>query len=283
MKAILATAGSAAPKRPICIPDILPARGLTVSEAATHREQRTPKGLFGGCVLYDEFLFPGVIRDNWQMMDCERIALTGVLARIRPRGALEVGVYYGGSLSLASQFSEHILAIDIEPEVRNRFRVPANAELLIGDSREMIPRALARFDELGLPLEYVLIDADHSAEGVRRDLNLILQYVPRKPMVILAHDSGNPDCRAGILAADWNANPHVHFVQCDFVPGQIIEHSIHDGQGEVWGGLALAYLDPEPRSQDVVVSQGAATAIRGMQFLAKDLSVLWAGSHTAGD
>ena len=224
--------------------------------------------------MYDDVFFPGVIRENWQMMESERIALTGVLARLRPRGALEVGVYYGGSLSLAAQFSERILAIDIEPAVRDRFVVPDNVELLIGNSQELIPQALARFEQLGLPLEYVLIDADHSADGVRRDLNLVLKYRPRKPMVILAHDSGNENCRKGILSANWNANPHVHSVQCDFVPGQIIEHSIQNGRGEVWGGLALAYLDPQPRVGDLVISQGAATMVRGVQFLARDLSVI---------
>ncbi len=224
--------------------------------------------------MYDDVLFPGVIRENWQMMESERIALTGVLARLRPRGALEVGVYYGGSLSLAAQFSERIFAIDIEPAVRDRFVLPDNVELLIGNSQELIPQALARFEQLGLPLEYVLIDADHSADGVRRDLNLVLKYRPRKPMVILAHDSGNENCRKGILTANWSGNPHVHWVQCDFVPGQIIEHSIQNGRGEVWGGLALAYLDPQPRVGDLVVSQGAATMVRGIQFLAKDLSVI---------
>ena len=229
----------------------------------------------GGARLYEDMLFPGVIRENWQMMESERIALTGVLARVRPRGALEVGVYYGGSLSLAAQFSERILAIDIEPAVRERFTIPDNVELLIGNSQELIPQALARFEQLGLPLEYVLIDADHSAEGVRRDLNLVLQYRPRKPMVILAHDSGNEHCREGILAANWNANPHVHFVQCDFVPGQIIEHSVQNGRGEVWGGLALAYLDPQPRSGDAVISQGAVTMVRAAHFVAKDVSMLY--------
>ena len=224
--------------------------------------------------MYQEFLFPGVPCENWQMSESERIALTGVLARVRPRGALEVGVYYGGSLCLAAQFSEHIIAIDIEPAVRDRFVVPENVELLIGDSREMIPRALARFDELNIPLEYVLIDADHSVEGVRRDLNLVLQYRPKNPMVILAHDSGNSDCRAGIIAADWRSNPYVSFVQCDFVPGQIVEHSIQNGRGEVWGGLALAHLDPQPRSSDLVVSQGAVTMVRAAQFMAERLSLL---------
>ena len=224
--------------------------------------------------MYEDLLFPGVIRENWQMMESERISLTGVLARVRPRGALEVGVYYGGSLSLAAQYSERILAIDIEPAVRDRFPLPDNAELLIGNSLKLIPQALARFEQLGLPLEYVLIDADHSAEGVKRDLDLVLQYRPRTPMVILAHDSGNENCRRGILAANWNSNPHVHFVQCDFVPGQIIEHSIQNGRGEVWGGLALAYLDPRPRTGDAVISQGAATMVRAAQFVAKDVSVI---------
>ena len=208
------------------------------------------------------------------MMESERIALTGVLARVRPRGALEVGVYYGGSLSLAAQFCEHIVAIDIDQAVRDRFTLPDNAKLLIGNSQDLIPKALSHFEQLGIPLEYVLIDANHSAEGVRKDLDLVLAYRLRTPMVILAHDSGNENCRKGILAANWNSNPHVHFVQCDFVPGQIIEHSIQDGKGEVWGGLALAYLDPQPRAGEAIVSQGAATTVRVAQFAAKDLSVI---------
>jgi hypothetical protein len=224
--------------------------------------------------LYQDLLFPGVIRENWQMMECERIALTGVLARTRPRAALEVGVYYGGSLSLAAQFCQSIIAIDIDPAVRDRLELPRNVELLIGNSREMIPKALARLEELRLPLQYVLIDAEHSPEGVRRDINLVLKYLPRTPMLMLIHDSGNAGCRAGILAADWNSNPRVHFVQCDFVPGQIIEHSIRDGRGEVWGGLALAYFDPRPRSGNIVVSEGSATMVRAAQVVAQDLSLL---------
>jgi|SRR5581483_2651482 len=223
---------------------------------------------------YEELLFPGINRDNWQMTESERIALTGVLARVRPLGALEIGVYYGGSLSLAAQFAKHIVAIDINPEVRDRFDLPANAELLIGHSRDMVPQALASLERLGMPLQYVLIDAEHSTDGVKRDIALLLKYQPRTPMVMLIHDSGNPDCRAGILSADWNSSPYVHFVQCDFVPGQIIEHSVRDGRGEVWGGLALAYFAPQPRRGSVVVSQGSATMIRAAQVAAQDLSIL---------
>jgi cephalosporin hydroxylase len=49
--------------------------------------------------MYEARLFPGIPLDHWQMMDCERIALIGLLARLRPKLAIEVGVYHGGSLS----------------------------------------------------------------------------------------------------------------------------------------------------------------------------------------
>ena len=208
------------------------------------------------------------------MTESERIALTGVLARLRPVGALEIGVYYGGSLSLAAQFAKHIVAIDINPEVRTRFDLPVNAELLIGHSRELVPQALALFQERGIPLQYVLIDAEHSTEGVKRDIELLLQYQPRTPMVMLIHDSANPECRAGIVSADWNVSPYVQLVECDFVPGQIIERTIRGGRGEVWGGLALAYFAPRPRTGPVVISQGSATTIRVAQVAAQDLSIL---------
>lgn len=73
----------------------------------------------------DDILFPGVRKDNWQTVDCERIALTGVLARLRPRLSLEVGVYHGGSLSLTAQFADRAIAID--PAVPIRFEVPGRA------------------------------------------------------------------------------------------------------------------------------------------------------------
>lgn len=224
--------------------------------------------------MVTDILFPNVIQDNWQMMQWEKIALTGILARVRPRGAIEIGVYYGGSLSLAAQFCETIIAIDIDPAVNERFKRPENAEVWISPSTEAVPRAFARFDELGIPVNYVLIDADHSAAGVKRDIELVLAYVPKAPMFIVMHDSGNPDTRRGILAADWASSPHVHFVDVDFVPGQIIEHAVTENRGEIWGGLALAMLLPEPRGGALDVRQSARTSIRCLHHCAPDLAIL---------
>lgn len=224
--------------------------------------------------MLNDLLFPGVELDNWQMMAWERIGLTGVLSRVRPKRALEIGVYHGGSLSLTSQYAEKVIAIDIDPAVRGRFPCPQNAEIRIGSSVDLIPGALEELRREGVPLNFVLIDADHSEAGVRRDIELVLTYRPSEPMVVLMHDSGNPATRRGIMAADWAANPHLHYVDVDFIPGQIIEHSVADGRAEIWGGLALAYLDGTVRPGAPVLYEGARTSIQCLQRCAPDLSIL---------
>ena len=224
--------------------------------------------------MFNEILFPNVRQDHWQMMPWEKIALTGVLSRVKPKGAIEIGVYYGGSLSLAAPFCQKIVAIDIDPEVNGRFAKPANSELWIAPSSEAVPAAFAHLEAQGLPVNYVLIDADHSAEGVRRDIELVLNHIPREPMFVLMHDSGNPETRRGIWSADWGRNPHLHFLDLDFVPGQIIEHEVHGDRAEVWGGLAIAYFDPTPRTGEPIAQQSARTSIRCLHACAPDLSRL---------
>ncbi len=226
----------------------------------------------------DEFLFPGVIKENWQMMPWERIALTGVLARMRPKVSLEIGVYYGGSLSLTSHFVEKIYAIDIDPAVRSRFACPANADLIIGDSNVEIPKLLKKLDTENTPLELVLVDGDHSQDGVRRDLNLLLKYRPKAPMIILMHDSGNAVCREGIRSADWRACPFVHTVDLDFVPGQIIEHAVTATSAECWGGFAIAYLLPTARQGELVIQEGARTSIKSIHYASKNIGKIFSAA-----
>lgn len=224
--------------------------------------------------MVHSILFPGVLTDNWQMMPSEQIGLTGMLARLRPKGAIEIGIYHGGSLSLTSQFAETIIAIDIDPEVPRRFACPANAEIRIGSSADLIPQALADFQRAGISVNFVLIDADHAEQAVKRDIELVLAYRPTEPMLIAMHDSGNAATRRGIRAADWASNPHLHGVDLDFVPAQIIEHSVANGRGEVWGGLAVAYLDQNLRSGPPAIVESARTTIRCLHHCAEALSIL---------
>lgn len=222
----------------------------------------------------NSLLFPGVSCQNWQMMDWEKIALMGVLSRLRPKNSLEIGIYHGGSLSLTSQYVEKIYAIDIDPAVTERFQVPPNAEILIEDSRTAIPKLFEKLEREGQSLSFILIDADHSTEGVRRDIEAVLAYRPAEPLVLLIHDSGNPGCRKGIAMADWNANPHVHHVELDFVPAQIIESTVTPTSAEIWGGFALAYLDETTRDGPVVISAAANTGNASLAYACSNMQAI---------
>jgi hypothetical protein len=226
--------------------------------------------------MLDEVLYPNVPTANWQMLTSERMALTGLLARLRPRHAVEVGVYYGGSLSLIAQFSERVWALDIDPEVPSRFAVPPNVDLRIGDADGLLVNMLDELDATAVAVNFILIDADHSADGIQRDIETVIHRPapPREPMFVVLHDSGNPECRRGIKRADWASCPYVHHVELDFVPGQIIEHAISGDRSEVWGGLALAYLSPRPRVGGLVVSAGSATTVAAIQRCAGDRGIL---------
>ena len=223
--------------------------------------------------MLDDLLFPGIPTANWQMMPSERLALAGVLARLRPRYALEIGTYHGGSLSLIAQYAERVWALDIDPDVPNRFRVPPNVDLRIGTPEGLVSSMLDELDAAGVALNFILIDADHSTDGVRRDIETVIHRPtpPREPCVILMHDSGNPACRRGIATADWESSPYVHMVDLDLVAGQIVEQAILDEHGEVWGGLAMACLSPEPRTHPLAVGAISATTVAVLQKCAPDL------------
>jgi cephalosporin hydroxylase len=204
---------------------------------------------------WEERLYPGCLTAEWQMTDSERLALTGLLHRHQPRVAIEIGTYRGGSLSLISQYAKLVVSIDIDPEIPTRYAHFKNVRFLTGYSHEVLPPLLDEFEASGIAVDFVLIDGDHSAAGVKRDIEIVIGRVPKAPMFIVMHDGFNPDCRRGMLQADWHSSPYVQWVDTDFVPGRVIEHGA--GTGEMWGGLAAAYLTPEPRTGPLQVRTSA--------------------------
>jgi len=205
---------------------------------------------------WEDILYPSCLCENWQMNHSERMALTALLLRHRPRCSIEIGTYKGGSLSLISQISKHVYSLDIDPSIPENFGHFKNVTFLTGLSTVSLPLLLKALDAEKIPVEFILIDGDHSAEGVKKDLNTVLAYVPKKPLFILMHDSGNPECRRGMLEADWNNSPYVQWVDLDFIPGRIVENG-SSSDGEMWGGLALAYLTPTSRDAPCLVNRTA--------------------------
>jgi hypothetical protein len=191
--------------------------------------------------------------------------MAAILQRLRPRCAIEIGTYKGGSLSLLRQFATTVFSIDIDPEIPAKFGHFENVNFLTGRSQELLPVLLQELDAAGMPVSFVLVDGDHSAEGVRRDIELLLDYVPKVPMIVLMHDGFNPDCRRGMLEARWSRSPYVHFVDLDYIPGRVVEHG-GGGDGEMWGGLAMALFSPQPRAGELrVEASGKRTFDRALR------------------
>lgn len=205
--------------------------------------------------LWQEALYPGCLCEKWQMNDSERMALTGLLARHRPHCSVEIGTYWAGSLSLISQYSKMVFSIDTDECVRSRFSLP-NVSLLTGPSTAILPYLLGELDKARIPLDFILIDGDHSANSIKADVACLLTYVPKKPLFVVMHDSFNPECRRGMLEAPWNASPYCHWIDIDFVPGRMVE-TPGPLQGELWGGLAAAYFLPRQRNGELQVHRTA--------------------------
>jgi len=195
------------------------------------------------------------------MNGSERMALMALLFRHKPHCSIEIGTYKGGSLSLISQLSKMVFSLDIDPTVAEKFSYFENVTFLTGFSTVTLPILLKILDEENIPVDFILIDGDHSAEGVKNDLNIILNYIPKRPLFIMMHDSFNPGCRSGILEADWNKSPYVKWVDVDYIPGRIIENG-STSNGELWGGLALVYFDPVVRNGSLPIHKTADTMFR---------------------
>jgi cephalosporin hydroxylase len=170
---------------------------------------------------------------HWQMSLPERFVFTDLLQKIHPKVAIEVGTRYGGSLRVISMFSEKVFSLDFDPGVQDHIQSIKNFMFISGDSRITFPNLLGELSKENLPLEFVLIDADHSYEGVRQDMNSLLGYIPVRSLYFLLHDSYNPDCRKGMMSADWPENPYIHYLELDYVPGFLLGSQKHYRQ--MWG------------------------------------------------
>ena len=194
--------------------------------------------------------------DQWLMTDAERSALSALLSELRPECAIEIGTYRAGSLKIISKFCKQVYTLDIDPGFRDTYkeRFP-DVQFIVGDSGETLPPLLEKIQRSGEPLGFILIDADHTENGMRRDINNVLRYTPTRPLYIVMHDSFNPDCRRGMLTADWSSNPHVHMVELDYIVGRFISKEEGDSYRQMWCGFALAILLPETRHGKVLIHQ----------------------------
>jgi hypothetical protein len=177
---------------------------------------------------------------SWQFSFGERAALHGILSDLRPKLSIELGTAEGGSLNRIAAHSGEVHSFDLVPPQLSVSEA-THVTIHTGDSHELLPRELERFAEDGRNVDFVLVDGDHSSDGVRRDIEDLLNSSAIASTVILIHDTANPSVRAGLDAIHYNAWPKVDHVDLDFVPGHMFreERLKH----ELWGGLGLVLVD----------------------------------------
>jgi hypothetical protein len=194
--------------------------------------------------------------DDWLMIDAERSAFLALMTTLKPRCAIEVGVYKAGSLAILAGHSDKVYALDIDPVYVEPYagKFP-NVTFITGPSQRTLPTLIDGIQASGEPLDFVLIDADHTEKGVRGDIESVLHYRPHQPLYMVMHDSFNPGCRKGMKEALWSENPHVHLVELDFITGRFVNDKEASDYRQMWCGFALAVLLPQERAGRLVVHE----------------------------
>jgi hypothetical protein len=176
---------------------------------------------------------------NWQMTFGERAALEGLLSQLQPGLTIEIGTAEGGSLRCLASHSEWVHSFDL-------VRSPAADELdnvtpHIGDSHALLPEVLGSLAREGRNVDFVLVDGDHTADGVERDVCDLLSSDAIRRTLIAVHDTMNDEVRAGLKRVDFASNPKITDAELDFVGGHLsFGGPFHH---ELWGGLGLIVVD----------------------------------------
>lgn len=178
----------------------------------------------------------------WQMTFGERAALEGILAQLKPALAIEIGTAEGGSLARVAAYSTEVHSFDLVEPLAEARALP-NVTFHTGDNHVLLPEVLARLTDAGRNVDFVLVDGDHSAAGVRKDLEDLLASPAIGQTVILMHDSINPEVRAGLTAVDYFGYAKVRYLELDMVAGELSSNPLHFDQ--MWGGLGLVWVDSE--------------------------------------
>lgn len=184
-------------------------------------------------------MFPGIFEDTiWQMSLGERAAIEGVLAELKPRVAIEIGSMEGACLRRIAAHAEEVHSFDLQPPT---LEVPANVTLHTGSSHELLPQLLSALEDRERNVEFVVVDGDHSAAGVRQDVEDLLNSRAVAKSVILIHDTANEIVRQGLDAVRYAAWPKVAHVELDWIPGRLFAQPAL--RNELWFGLGLVIVD----------------------------------------
>jgi hypothetical protein len=202
---------------------------------------------------------------SWMTMP-ERVLLYGIVAALAPERTLEIGTYLGGSALIIAAALDDVCGgalwcVDPNPRVAEDDwrRIEHRATMIA----EASPQALMKARELaGAPFDLVLIDGDHTLDGVRRDIAGTLPVLADEAWLLL-HDAHFPEIRDAIVEALGMYRSELHD------GGLLSKHFTTDENGVIWGGLRLLRFKRDRRGhvEDLVAKFTRLASVSDEEFV----------------
>lgn len=190
---------------------------------------------------------------EWQMSRAEKYCLIHLLENLKPEYSIEIGTYKGGSLQVLSKYSKNVYSIDIDSEpkqtLKNQFD---NVIFKVGKSHNVIKSVVEEIESKNGKLNFILVDGDHSKNGVKKDLESILSHNYKYPLTIILHDSFNPQCRLGMKSIDYSKYNSIDHIDLDYIHGCF---SPNKNYKEMWGGFAIIKINPKIKKSNSRINQ----------------------------
>jgi hypothetical protein len=201
---------------------------------------------------------------EWQMSRAEKYCLIHLLQTIKPEYSLEIGTYKGGSLQVLSKFSKKVYSIDIDSKPKNQLSsLFKNVIFKTGKSHKLIKSVLNEIENKKGKLSFILIDGDHSKEGVKKDLEQILSFNFKHPLFIILHDSFNPQCREGMKAINYKKYKFIEHIDLDFIQGCFSPNTDYK---QMWGGFGLIKINPNIKNKNIKLNQSQKLLFDGIYW-----------------
>lgn len=175
------------------------------------------------------------------MTHAERLLVYTLTFTLRPSRYLEIGTFQGGSALVVTAAMDalgsdgRLVCVDPTPQITPEHwaKLEHRTTLLTGYSPAILPEAVA---VAGGPFDFVLIDGDHSYNGVVRDAKGVMPYVANNAY-LLFHDSFFPEVARGLQDfADKHADQIVDF---GTLTREVTYQETENAAPARWGGLRL--------------------------------------------
>ena len=175
------------------------------------------------------------------MTHAERLLLFTLTFTLRPSRYVEIGTLHGGSALIVCSAMDaldgdgRMACVDPRPQVsaENWEKLAHRATMITGFSPDVLPQARAA---VGGDFDLILIDGDHTRDGVIRDAEGILPFAA-KGAKILFHDCHNADVREGI--DEFVGQHRRRLLDSGPMTREALVQTCDDGTQVNWGGLRM--------------------------------------------